>query len=420
MFLLVMSCSLIMTYFGMMYCYWGLGCINLYKASRDQKDNSEYSPFAAVILPLRGNDPYLLNCLDGLLNQEYAKYEVKIIVDHSDDPVLQDVDNYLKTHSHPHCKVSVLESRTGSCGLKNATLIQGLKNLDDEIEVVAWLDADVVPHSTWLSELVRPLKNNRVGVTSGIRWYAPRHTNAGTLVRYVWNAAAVLQMLAMDIAWGGSVAMSKQVFQNPALHESWSKMMWEDTYLKGFVAKMNLKLVFVPEATMVNEESITLKSCYHFITRQLMNVRYYHSSWLFIAGLGFFSTIAQFTLMILICLFLIQGIWIWLGISSAAITFASVSFVMVVCRLDSLIRQQVRKRKTELQSLSFLTLGVVWLTLFVYCAALFAATKTRRIMWRGVVYNAVSPFKIQIVHYEPYQIPETVSTETDKEKSSLV
>lgn len=56
MFLLAMTCSAILIYFGVMYCYWGLGCINLYNVSRFQKAEPEYSPFAAVILSLRGND----------------------------------------------------------------------------------------------------------------------------------------------------------------------------------------------------------------------------------------------------------------------------------------------------------------------------------------------------------------------------
>ncbi len=420
MFLLSVVCSLFLLYFGVMYLRWGLKCIKLYQDHQVQVDDSGYNPNVAVILPLRGNDPYLSHCLDGLLNQDYQKYDVKIIVDHIDDPVLTVVNQYLLKHDHPHCNVSVLESRTGTCGLKNASLIQGLKDLDDKVEVVAWLDADVVPHRFWLRELVRPLQDETVGVASGIRWYAPRYSNVGTLVRYIWNSAAVIQMMAMDIAWGGSVAMSKQVFQNSLLHESWSRMMWEDTYLKTLVSKMNLKLVFVPAVTMVNEESTSLKSCYHFITRQLMNVRFYHSHWWYISGLGFFSTMAQLIVMALLALFLIQGNMIWAGMLAAVLLFSSASVASVVCKMDSMIRQLVSARGDKLQRLPISTFSVLWLTLFVYCAALLSAVRTHRIKWRGVVYNASSPFKIQIAHYEPYQHPGEIHEEVGVENSSIV
>jgi len=420
MFLLSILCSVFMLFFAVMYLYWGLGCIRKYKENQFQEDTSDYHPVVVVILPLRGNDPFLVDCLNGLLNQDYLKYDVRIIVDHADDPVLKVVNHYIRKHSYPHCQVSVLESRTGICGLKNASLIQGSQDLDDEVEVVAWLDADVIPHRSWLRELIKPLHDEKVGVTSGVRWYAPRHSNVGTLVRYMWNSAAVIQMMAMDIAWGGSIAMSKQVFQNPLLHESWSKMMWEDTYLKTLVAQLDLKLVFVPSATMVNEESTSLKSCFHFITRQLMNVRFYHSHWLFISGLGLFSSISQLSLMVLLPLFMFQGNLPWAGMIAVVLLFVSTSIVSIVCKIDSLIRQLVRTRGEELQRLPFSTFSVLWLTLFVYCAALFAAMRTRKILWRGVIYNAVSPFQVQIAHYEPFQHSGEIVEEIEVENSSIV
>lgn len=419
MILLAILSSLFLLAAGLTYLYWGSGCIKLYQNIGFQNDESEYNPLVTVILPLRGSDPFLSDCLHGLLNQDYLKYDVKIIIDHSDDPALQVVNDYLKKNSHLHCQVSVLENRTGICGLKNASLIQGLRDLGDEVEVVAWLDADVVPHHSWLGELVRPLQNKNIGVTSGIRWYAPRHSNLGTLVRYIWNSAAVIQMLAMDIAWGGSIAMSKQVFQSPLLLESWSRMIWEDTYLKTLVTNLNLKLVFVPSATMINKEAISWQSCFTFITRQLLNARLYHSNWRFIFGFGIVSSISQLSLMSLFCIFMFQGNFNWAGIIAAVLLFVSACIGAVICRVDSLIRQLVRERGEVMQRLPFSTIGVLWPTLFVYCAALVIAMNTRRIQWRGVIYSAASPFEVQIDHYEPYQHSRHKIEELDMEDASI-
>lgn len=420
MYYLAIPCSLMLVYFGVMYLYWGRGCIRLYQEQGSQPERADYQPRAVVLLSLRGHDPFLVNCLEGLLNQEYPEYSVKIIVDHVEDPVFQFVNQYLETHRHPHCQVSVLESRSVNCGLKNQSLLQGLSDLSEDVEVVAWLDADVVPHRTWLRDLVQPLQDESVGVASGIRWYAPREANVGTLVRYIWNSAAVIQMLAMDIVWGGSIAVSSRIFRNPRLAESWSKMMWEDTCLNTLAAQLDQKVVFVPAVTMVNEESTSLKSCFQFMTRQLMNARFYHSRWLFICGLGLLSAVAEMILIAELGLFLKQGNLLWLGIILSVVAFASGSVGYVVYRLDCQIRALLAQRGANVERLPLSTVLVLIPTLLVYCAALLAARRTNHIRWRGVVYNATTPFEIQIVHYEPYQVAAKSIEQTGQSHSSII
>jgi cellulose synthase/poly-beta-1,6-N-acetylglucosamine synthase-like glycosyltransferase len=60
--------------------------------------------------------------------------------------------------------------------------------------VLAVIDADAVPHRWWLRDLVAPLSDPRVGVATGNRWYMPEHANWGSLVRYLWNVGAVVQV----------------------------------------------------------------------------------------------------------------------------------------------------------------------------------------------------------------------------------
>jgi cellulose synthase/poly-beta-1,6-N-acetylglucosamine synthase-like glycosyltransferase len=410
--LLIIS-SLVLLVFVSLYFYWGSHCFRLYRSGSDQNVIPTYLPKATVILPLRGNDPFILKCLQGVLTQDYPDYKVIIVVDHETDPVLKVVKDFLSKQNHPHCKVSLLENRSGLCGLKNESLIQGLKSLDASVEVVAWLDADVIPHQSWLCGLVQPLQDPNVGVASGIRWYAPQTRNPGTLIRYIWNSAAVVQMLAMDIAWGGSVAISRAVFESSTLRELWSQALWEDTCLKEAMSRLGLKLVFVPEITMVNEESTSLKSCQQFVTRQLLNIRFYHQSWGFISMLGICSALSQLTLIILTALYLFQEAFSLAAISAAILITASVCVGLVLWRLDMLIRQQVYRRGAMLKQLPWSTIMALCPTLALYFLALLSAMYARKIHWRGVIYEVESPFKVQIVHYEPYQ--NNLMSETDLE-----
>jgi cellulose synthase/poly-beta-1,6-N-acetylglucosamine synthase-like glycosyltransferase len=47
---------------------------------------TSYTPKTAVILSLRGPDPFVRRCLDGLLTQDYPGYTVFIVIDHAEDP----------------------------------------------------------------------------------------------------------------------------------------------------------------------------------------------------------------------------------------------------------------------------------------------------------------------------------------------
>ncbi|WP_417390321.1 glycosyltransferase family 2 protein [Gimesia sp.] len=419
MYLLATLCSLCLIVFGSLYLYWGAHAARLYRGVLDTPTGECYTPVATVILPLRGNDPFLVHCLDGLLNQDYPDYRVKIVVDHVSDPALGFVRQYLRRNPHPHCEVMIRDQQVSGCGLKNASLVQAIQSVTADVEVVAWLDADVLPHRQWLRDLVSPLRDAEVGIASGVRWYAPQATNAGTLVRHAWNAAAVLQMLSMGIAWGGSIALSRAVFQDPRFSDTLSKMMWDDSGLKAIAERLNQKLVFSPAATMLNAESIALDSSLRFITRQLVNARFYHSHFWFIATLGFVSALAQTVLVGLGLLFLYQGQQLAAGLVSGVLGFAGATVAFSIYRLGSRIERLVQSRGGQFRRHPLKTMGYLWVMPYLFCGCLIAAIRTRTIDWRGVIYYVPAPFEVYINHYEPYQKPAPVSVRTGLENVSI-
>src|SRR5262249_32028515 len=149
-------------------------------------------------------------------------------------------------------RVEALGEHRETCSLKVSGTLQALATLDDGVEVLALIDGDVLPARNWLRALVGPLQSARVGATTGFRWYAPTGTNWGTLVRYLWNAAAVTQMYAFRIAWAGSLAFHARAFRHPAAVELWSRSFSEDTGAFGLVRALGQELRFVPEATVFN------------------------------------------------------------------------------------------------------------------------------------------------------------------------
>ncbi|QDV53981.1 glycosyltransferase [Gimesia fumaroli] len=419
MFVLATVCIFCLFCFAVLNFYWGHKTARLYRTHLNQSSNSDFTPVATVILSLRGNDPFLADCLGGLLNQDYPAYTVKIIVDHVDDPALTFVDQYLEQHAHPHCEVTIREINNGACGLKNASLVQAMKSLDENVEVVAWLDADVVPHRSWLRELVAPLQNPDVGIASGIRWYAPRDANPGTMIRHAWNTGALIQMISLEIAWGGSIALSRSVYQSPLLADTFLKMLWDDTGLKSIAAELDKQVHFVPAATMINAESIPFPSCFRYMTRQLVNARFYHSKWWLIATVGFGMAAAQTVLLILGLKFLSEGNLLWAGLSAGGLLLSNGCVAAAIYRVSLLIQQTVRSRGEDFQRQPLRTMGYLWITMYIFSAALFAAMKTKIINWRGVIYHAPAPCQVEILHYEPFQEANELQAPLELQNISL-
>src|SRR5579871_1362228 len=243
-------------------------------------------PHVLVILPVRGADPSLEGCLRGLLQQNYPHYHIRIIIDSCEDPAWNLVHEIVGRDCSSRVQVSHLQTPLATCGLKSSALLQALGTLDETCQAVALIDADVIPHPTWLRDLVMPLTKPDVGATTGIRWFRPESTAWGALVRYLWNVAASVQMYALHIPWGGSLALRADVFRRSNLLQKWGVSLWEDTASYRTIRDLGLQLEFVPAATMINRESTDLKSCFRFIRRQMLNVRLYHGSWPAIVAQG--------------------------------------------------------------------------------------------------------------------------------------
>ncbi len=57
----------------------------------------------------------------------------------------------------------------------------------------------------------------------------PIASSWGALVRYLWNAAAIVQMYWYEIAWGGTLAVKRKAIEKAGLLERWRHAFCEDT-----------------------------------------------------------------------------------------------------------------------------------------------------------------------------------------------
>ncbi len=248
-------------------------------AQNCKKVREEKLPPAAVILCVRGSDPTLPVCLEGLLNQDYHDYEIHVVLDNDSDPAAQLVRSTVWKHDARNVRIHILRDPDARRGLKVSATLQALESLSDRVEAIAFLDADAEPDSAWLRNLVLPLNKQGVGATSGLRWFAPESRNAGSLIRARWNLYALILMRQCNIAWGGSLAIRRDVLATTDLKQKWAETVCEDTCVGDALEKAGLSVQLVPEVAMINREQTGMIGCWRFMVRQLVFKRLYSQNW---------------------------------------------------------------------------------------------------------------------------------------------
>lgn len=374
-------------------------------------------PPALVVLCLRGEDPYLEECIRGLLKQDYPNYRVHFLLDHSSDPSVGIVERTLGETGFGAAIVDTLRSPPPTCSLKCASLIQACASLPDDVQFVAQLDADTIPHASWLRELATALAPQRIGAVSGNRWYMPRRLSWGALVRYLWNAAAVVQMYWYRIPWGGSLAIKVSAIRDAGLRELWQHAFCEDTMLRKQLAHVGLAVDFVPSLMMVNREDCTIRSFFSWVTRQLLTARLYHPSWLMVLlhGLSGFAILAigwSWGLIELVRGRLETGCLLLISMFAYQVALA-----ILVPWMESSVARVVSDRGEKSDGNArfpaWMVFCAIAVTQVAYTLALIRTLLLRRVEWRGIPYRISGPWNIHRLNYRPYAefTREPVSTQ---------
>lgn len=361
---------------------------------------------AVVTLCLRGTDPFLKNCLQGLLRQDYPHYQVRIIIDSPEDPAHEIVREILAQTNPGNVFVENLLEKSATCSLKCSSLRQVIASLKEDVEVVAQLDADTTPHSTWLRELVTALQPKDVGAATGNRWYMPQTPSVGALVRYAWNAAAIVQMYWYRIAWGGTLAIKTRVFRESDLLDKWGLAFCEDTMLHEQFKKLGLRVAFVPNLMMINRENTSLGGFFSWVSRQLMTAKLYHPAWPAVVLHGIVSTVAPLGSILLLVIAIIRGQTNSVIILSASLALFVASLLLAIQVMAKRVRQIVEHRG---EPANWVTPEVMLkcalfmpLTQFVYPVALTVAAFAKSTTWRGIHYKIDGPWQIRMQKYVPF------------------
>jgi glycosyl transferase family 21 len=328
-------------------------------------------------------------------------------VDNPQDKALPAVEKWRKAHPELPVVIDFLRAPGDDCTLYCSALHQAIASLDPEIEIVAFANADTMPHPQWLRALAAPLTLPAVGAVTGNRWYLPQSDKWGTLVRYVQNASALVVMYLLNLLWGGSLAIKRSIFANPLFLHRLRHVCCEDQAIHEALRANHERVFFTPAVLMVNREECTLPWGFRFMRRQLAWMCLSHQRWHelvvhagLLAVVGLLTPVAGG-----VALALRQ--WMSLGWLLAGVGAFFAVNLFTLWRTHVVVMQRVQTEQGDVGHLPLWLLPKLFvampMTLYVHLAAVFSACWLRQVEWRGIRYTVVSPRSIKLVAYQPYQ-----------------
>ena len=363
---------------------------------------------AVVIISVRGCDPSLEACLTGVLKQDYADYEVHMIVDSQSDEAWNFVHDIKSKHDDRDI-LSIVEMKNPleTCSLKCHAIVQAIRGIDEQTSYIALLDADVAPHPQWLAELTGPLADPTVGGVTGNQWFEPESgSGIGSLIRSTWNAGALVPTIAFTNPWAGSFAMRTEDILDSGLEEIWSRSMVDDGPIKQAINDIGMRVEFAPSLIMVNRESCTLGYTNRWVTRMLTWSRLYEPTFYLSIIHALFSNgvmLANFAILLL-------------GLLSGEISASLIAAIALVgsgwtCVQSYKLSRQCVAKSCQLRGQ---TLGpmskrrfcevfaMVAPTHLIYGLSCAEAILAREIEWREITYELKSRNEVKRLDYAPY------------------
>ncbi|TWU25882.1 glycosyltransferase [Bythopirellula polymerisocia] len=393
---------------------WGVTCyLKWFSRYELPQVNESHFPRAAVILAVRGASPSLEDCLSRLVNQDYPRYQVFVVVDHPSDPASEVIQQWSTRHPEAPLEISYLNNPSSKAYLKTSAVLQCIRTLEDDFGAIVLADADTLSYSRWLRDLVLPLMSDEVGLVTGNRWYDPTCVSLGGLVQFFYNSLCVPPMYFMGATWGGSLAIKRAVFQTRTFNEGSIESFSEEVIFQKATFIAGLRLEIQPNVMILNRETSTLASAFNFMKRQLLWTRLYHSAWMLLL-------VGNWVVNLCLTGFSIVGIY-GLTVGNGILAFTLLGGLVLEiasCQLLSeWLHRAIARRALRVQGTSYPAIDwptrcrmmmVIPLAYVLFSYAMLAAAFARKVTWSGITYEVIPPANIRMKKYLP--INETTET----------
>lgn len=365
----------------------------------------ESSVPVAVVLCVRGLEDSLEYCLDGLLVQDHSDYHIYVVVDSEEDPSWDLVNNRLAQLQDDRMTVSTIVNRRKSCSLKCSAILDVLDLIDDRYTVTAFIDSDVIPHRTWLSQLATPFQSPRVGLVFGCRWFMSNEFSVAHLMRYTFGLFSAATSEFFRVPWGGSLAARTDILRGDAVESLLSRAFVEDTIYFEVMSDHDLEVHCVPEVLMPNRSECYFWGFLGWAARQVFNTKLYYPYWNLMVGLSLLFCGSVVAWVVVLATLLADQEF---GRSNVLVIHLISQFILTVFAFWLIDRQKTRllgelgkdSRNIATPLLRAILSAATSIVLMPYLT--FRTYFIRIVSWRGVNYRVRGPWDIERLDYAVY------------------
>lgn len=383
----------------------GFRFLRFVRASR-RRERGNFSPPAAVVIPIKGIDPEIESNLSKYFAQDYPQYELVFAVASEKDPAHAYLSSRLKDPENDQPQQNpkaalVVAGYSEARGEKVNNLLAGLSAVGAESEVLVFADADARPAPDWLRTLVAPLADPAVTVSSGFRWYLPGPGFVSRL-RAAWDTSVATLLGDHDhnFAWGGSMAIRAAEFKRLQIAERyWACTASDDYALTRAVREAGGKIRFEPRCLLASHEDSTFRNFFRWSNRQIIITRVYAAR-LWRLGLAAHLLYGG-TILFGLVLALMPPIHLPHRLVIAGILAGILALGLAKGRIRTVVAREIfpdeREALDRYGSCYWrLALLVPWVMLLNFIIAGF----TRRIEWSGTHYELLSRDEMRVVRRE--------------------
>ena len=401
----VLTCFLVLAAVALLESLYSVkGGIDYYQLFRrhGQAPPPDFVPPATLIVPCKGLDQGLAKNLAAYFALDYPDFQILFVTTDSSDACVPFLER-LKAE-YPKVQSRILFSgQARQRGQKIHNLMYAVEWVREADRVMAFGDSDIRPASDWLRYLIATLGAPEVGVATGFRWYLPQQANFASVLRSVWNAGIASLMRSGDcrFAWGGAMAVRREVFRQCRVLDYWANSLSDDYSLSQAIHDHSLAIRFQPRCLSFSYEDCEMGELLNWSRRQLAITRVYDPG-LWSAGFG-----AQMVNSLTLwggTIVVMSGLW-------AQGALLSIHYQALATMIVGVYGLGCLKAWTRLKAVAFLfpeearmlrrhraanLLGGPIASL-ISVVAFLRSSLSREIEWRGVRYLMVSPSKTVVL-----------------------
>ena len=369
-----------------------------YVRRRLRSDPGFYAPRVAVLCPCKGVEPGLERNLVSLTEFDRQNYEIFFILASGSDPARSIVERIAKT-SRVKAHVVIAGSPTGSSEKVN-NLRVAVTQLPPEFEVLVFADSDGRPGKGWLHHLVAPLGDVRIGATTTMRWLIPNRTNLPTALLAAWNAPVVTMLgeKEKNFCWGGGTAIRRTTFEQSGVMDDWANSVSDDYSLTRALERNNRSIVFIPECLTLSYVETDFNGLLEFTNRQILITRVYADKVWAPAAITH----------LLYCLTLLLGVMLILSdffeqrpsFHIVMLTFLPVLLSAIRSSLRLIgVTEALPAGRSQIMGQAWIYILLTVFLPFLYVTNFVNSLVTRKIRWRGMAYELISPEQTRIIQF---------------------